>query len=82
MNDSNNTSLLTAEDSKRVADALIKKIEESDLDIAGAVSGSIEKCLLPRKSGWVADWFPEIMQDMCDRIARSVSDAAHRISKK
>jgi hypothetical protein len=73
-------SLLTAEDSKRVADAIIRKIENSDLDIAGAISGSIEKLLFPKRNGWVSDWLPITIEEMCDNISRSISGAAYKIA--
>jgi len=70
--------LLTPEDSKRVADALIEKMEEADFDIAGAVRDAIRSVLMPQtKNYWKEDWFPLSIEEMCDKISRGVVGAAH-----
>lgn len=61
-------SILTPHDSKRVADAIINKIESSDFDIAGV----IRDVLIPKTDNhWKEDWFPLIVEDMCNRISRA-----------
>jgi hypothetical protein len=75
--------ILTPEDSKRVADALIAKIEESDCDIASAVRDAICSVIMPRtKNNWKEDWFPLGIEQMCDEISRGVVGAAYEAAEK
>lgn len=65
--------LLTPEDSKRVADAIIEKIEQADFDIAFAVKQSFDSVLWPKtKLNWKEDWLPLIIEDLCDKIANHI----------
>ncbi len=80
------TSILTPEDSKRVADALIEKIEEADFDIAGEMRDAVRSVLRPSTaSAWKEDWFPLTVEQMCDEISRgvvgAVQDAAEKVRK-
>ena len=71
--------MLTPEDSKRVADALIKKIEDTDFDIAYAVKDAFLTILRPPDSdvffSWKADWFPLTVQGMCEDIVKAVEES-------
>jgi hypothetical protein len=75
--------MLTPEDSKRVADALIEKIKESDFGIADAVRNAIRSVLMPQtKNNWKEDWFPLGIEQMCDEISRGVIGAAYEAAQK
>ncbi|MEF3075215.1 hypothetical protein V2P20_09270 [Methylobacter sp. Wu1] len=69
--------MLTQEDSKRVADALIDKINESDFDIAESVKHAINSVIMPTKNRWHEDWFPSILAEMCGEISRGIVAAAY-----
>lgn len=74
-------SMLTAEDSKRVADSLIEMIEKTD--IAKAVSDAIRATLQPdTHNGWKKDWFPLTVEDMCDKIQQATIDAVWDVANK
>lgn len=72
--------MLTPEDSKRVADALIQKIEDSDFDVAYAVKDALLTIVRPPASdcfaAWKPDWFPLTVQGMCEDIVRAIAAAA------
>lgn len=71
--------MLTPEDSKRVADALINKIDE--IDISTAVYDAIKSVIMPYSANhWKTDWFPLTITDMCDEIASGVVAAAQDAS--
>jgi hypothetical protein len=70
--------LLTPEDSKAVADALIDKIAAADFDVATAV----RDLLIPQANLWRADWFPLIVEDTCNKIARGIVNAAEQARRK
>lgn len=67
--------MLTPEDSKRVADAIIEMI--GDCDINSAVYSAIRSIVMPRTDRqWKEDWFPLTVEDMCDKIMHGVIGAA------
>ena len=75
--------LLTAEDSKRVADALIERIVSED--ISGAVSSTLHDLFWPAGLGSDSlrrDWFARIVEHMCDQIERGVIGAAQDAAEK
>lgn len=77
--------MLTPEDSERVADALIDKI--SEIDINEVVYDAIKSVIMPNSvNRWKVDWFPLTVQDMCETISNGVvgaaQDAARELSKK
>jgi len=75
--------ILTPEDSKRVADALIEKIEEADFGIADAVRDAIRSVLMPQtRNHWKEDWFPLSIEQMCDEISRGIVGAAYEVVEK
>jgi len=75
--------LLTPEDSKRVADAMIEKIEEADFNIADAVLYAVNSILMPKtKNYWKEDWFPLCIEEMCDQITTGVIGAAYEAAEK
>lgn len=75
--------ILTPEDSKRVADALIEKIEDADFGIADAVRDAIHSVLMPNtRNHWKKDWFPLCIEQMCDEISRGVVGAAYEAAEK
>jgi hypothetical protein len=75
--------MLTPEDSKRVADALIQKIEEAEFDIADSVRDAIRSVLMPNtRNNWKEDWFPLSIEQMCDEISRGVVGAAYEAAGK
>lgn len=63
--------MLMPEDSKRVADAMIQKIEETNID--SAIGIAVREWLRGEegKNKFVADWFPLTVQQMCERMAES-----------
>ena len=69
-------SLLTPEDSKRVADEIIKVVQNTDLDIAYEVREALLAVLQPE--GWKGDWLPLLISDMakriCDTVDYNISD--------
>jgi hypothetical protein len=68
--------LLTPEDSARVADALIAKIEDADFDVAFAVKKEFQKLLKP--TGYYEDWLPLVIGQMCSDIRRDVRTGGHK----
>ncbi|MDP1652382.1 MAG: hypothetical protein Q8L56_06640 [Rhodocyclaceae bacterium] len=75
--------MLTPEDSKRVADKLIEKIEESDFGVADAIRSAIRSVLMPQtRNHWKEDWFPLGIEQMCDEISRGVVGAAYEAVEK
>lgn len=72
-------SLLTPEDSQRVADALIDKIAEADLDVGSAMREAVKNILLPSAfPAWKPDWLPLTIEHMCNQIAEGVTAAADK----
>ena len=59
--------LLQPEDSKRVADLIIKKIEEGDFDMADGAYGGIQQALSPGVEG--------INISICDAIREAIIHA-------
>jgi len=75
------TNLLTAEDSKRVADALIAAIGEADLDIGPYVRDAFSDMLLPRSDArWREDWFPRLVEELVVSISDGVVGAAYDVA--
>ena len=77
------SALLTAEDSKRVADAIIERVESED--ISGAVSSKLHDLFWPADLGSDSlrrDWFARIVEHMCDQIKRGVVGAAQDAAEK
>jgi glutamine synthetase type III len=65
--------MLSPEDSKRVADALIAKIESADVDIAYAVAQVVRDLVLPTgEPHWKRDWFPLSVEELSNEIAAAV----------
>lgn len=74
-------SMLTPEDSERVADALIDKI--SEIDINGAVYEAIKSVIMPHSNNhWKVDWFPLTVADMCEEITSGVVEAARYAARE
>ena len=75
--------LLTPEDSKRVADALIAKIDDANFDVAFTVADAISRVVMPyTANNWKKDWFPLCIEEMCDEIRRGVVNAAYEAAEK
>ena len=72
--------LLTPEDSKRIADAVIEKIQDADWNIAEAVQDAVRDVLVPEI--WKPGWLPCLIEDMCNQISRGVVAAAYEASEK
>lgn len=68
--------LLTPEDSARVADALIAKIKGADFDVAFAVKTEFQNLLKP--TGYYKDWLPLVIEWMCSDIRRDVRTGGHK----
>lgn len=74
--------LLTQEDSKRVADAIIERINESNFDVYSAVHDAIRSVIKPVTSAmWKEDWFPWLLEETCNKISSGVIDAAYLAAK-
>ena len=73
-------SLLTPKDSKRVADALIRQIQ--DYDPSGEIKSAISEVLRPIcTAGWKEDWFPLTIEEMCDKISKGVVAASYNANQ-
>jgi len=73
--------MLTPEDSKRVADALIEKIEASDFDFD--IASVFRSLIVPHtRNQWEEDWFPLLIEEMCDKISSGITYAARDIATK
>ena len=68
--------LLTPEDSKRIADAVIEKIQDADWNIAEVV----REVLVPCQHR--PEWLAFVIEDMCNQISRGVVAAAYEASEK
>lgn len=74
--------MLTPEDSKRVSDAIIEKINNLDIGdviqtaIEEAVFTSVSRFTRPYINGWKEDWFPLAVEDMLNKIASNVCSVA------
>lgn len=75
--------ILSPEDSKRVANALIKKIEEIEFNIDDSIRDAIRSVLMPRtQRSWREDWFPLTIEQMCDEISHGVIGAVYEAANK
>ena len=75
--------LLNREDSIRVANALIKKINSADFNVADAVASVVRSVLVPRTViGRDEAWFKNMMEQTADRIANSIRESAERNTNK
>jgi len=63
--------LLQPKDSKRVADALIEKIQEGDFDVALAIKEAASEFMLPHN--WIHDWLPDMGQAFIERTLTIIS---------
>ena len=75
--------LLTREDSIRVANALIRKINSADFNVADAVASVVRSVLVPRTlTGRDEAWFKNMMEQTADRIANSIRESSERNTNK
>ena len=75
------TNLLTTEDSKRVADALIEAIRNADLDIGYEVRLAINEFLIPERNKWHEDWFPLMVEEMFSKMNGDFAEAAAYVAR-
>ncbi len=68
--------MLTIEDSKRVSDALLAKIENTDIDLS--VTHVLREFLVPSRNDWHDDWLPQIISDSLRQLVCIASERAHR----
>ena len=76
------SALLTPEDSKRVADALLDKIEEADLNLAYALRSIVGDFLVPHKNNWNKDWFPSAVCEFLDHLKAALVEQAYVASMR
>lgn len=62
--------MMTPEDSKRVADALIKKIETTYIE--DAITDAIKSFLVPSRNKWHDDWLPLSIEHFLTNVESAI----------